>query len=109
MSDAPQEPKADAQATAEKSAQTKTAIQMKNAPRGAIYVCPNGQLLRYKDLSKVRGVQRPDLFLIEAGGLDNGNRFRGMAYEVVVDHAAKLTEKQQAIITEYETLRKARL
>lgn len=109
MSDETQAAEAETDVKAEKSSQTKTAIQMKNAPRGAIYVCPNGQILRYKDLSKVRGVQRPDLFLIEAGGLDNGSRFRGMHIQIVVDHAAQLTEKQRAVINEYETLRKARL
>lgn len=69
-----------------------TTRQMESAPKNAVYVWCNGVLFYPKELAKKIG--RTDLEIVSPGRFD-GYSFHGrMLSGLVLDHAAKLTDRQ---------------
>jgi hypothetical protein len=70
----------------------RTRRAMEAADRGAIYIWCNGVLSYPRDLA--RHIGRDDLKIYSPSALED-DRLRGIiAPEVVVDHAARLTDRQ---------------
>lgn len=70
-----------------------TTRQMKAAPRGAIFIWCN-EYLHYPRLL-ARHLGREDLHIHEKSVLD-GVRLRGLRVPIIVDHAARLTDRQKS-------------
>lgn len=82
----------------------RTAQQMGNAEQGALYVWPNHNLYYPKELARHLG--RTDLRIVSAHYAFQGGFLRGLAGEVVFDHAFVPNAEQRHILIDL-TRRKA--
>lgn len=77
--------------------------QMIDAPRGAIYIWPNA--IAYYPNKLAQHLRRTDLVIVSPSILDgNAIRLSGQRAEVVVDHAAVLTEDQEHALKNWRAL-----
>lgn len=73
----------------------KTTTQIKNAPKGAVFIWCNGTLGYPKDLA--RSLDREDLLVVGPSYVSNLRSYASTK-PVVVDHAARFTLEQWAIL-----------
>ena len=79
---------------------------MKAAPRGAVYIVPNEQVIRdFKQLALRTNVLRGDLIFVSPDALLATHRFRGLHLQFAVDNATVLNEKHKAALDAYEKTR----
>lgn len=74
----------------------RTTKQMLDAPRDAVFVSCHARATDYdRDLARKHG--REDLKIVEPSWLDHG-WYGKVLTGIVVDHAARLTEKEQELL-----------
>jgi hypothetical protein len=73
----------------------RTSRQLQAAPQGAVFVWCNDHLGYVRGLVRASG--RQDLTIVGLSALDD-DRLRGRKYQVVVDHAARLSHRQRAML-----------
>ena len=72
-----------------------TTLQMKTAPKGALYVV-KGDVKNYLELK--RDLERRDILVISVDKLSDREYFRGKINEIIIDHSVLLNPQQIDIL-----------